>query len=387
MSSTQPAQPAAAAAAAAAAPPAATQPPKPREEPEGMHEEAALLEAFAQIPSIGRGWCFPQPGGAARVALQVAQRNLAANAQRKYLLQFPLSEATLEQGGEVEAGMPTELKDVAMLAPSPSGKLTLIVRSGTGETSAVLEVWGRGRLLKELHVPKALHGSIYNDGWFGAGAAWSPDETRLAYVAEAPAASKTPEWGARPGAAGKKWEGAGPKGWRGVGEWSEDWGELNTGGVGRGEWSEDWGELSTGKRHPALFVLDLATWEVAAVGGLPEDSSCGQPVWAPEGESWVTNASSCGQPVWAPEGESWVTNVWIGGLWRPARGLLLRPAGVGAGGPPPAASRCGRRRASSCGQPVWAPEGESWVTNVWIGGLWRPARGLLLRPAGVGAGG
>lgn len=35
-----------------------------------------------------------------------------------------------------------------------------------------------------LQVPKALHGSIYNDGWFGSGAAWSPDESRLAYVAE-----------------------------------------------------------------------------------------------------------------------------------------------------------------------------------------------------------
>ena len=52
-------------------------------------------------------------------------------------------------------------------------------------------------------------------------------------LVQAPLASKTPEWGARPGGAaggGKKWEGAGPKGWRGVGEWSEDWGELNTGG-------------------------------------------------------------------------------------------------------------------------------------------------------------
>jgi acylaminoacyl-peptidase len=36
----------------------------------------------------------------------------------------------------------------------------------------------------EMQVPKTLHGSVYNDGWFGSGAAWSPDEDRLAYVAE-----------------------------------------------------------------------------------------------------------------------------------------------------------------------------------------------------------
>jgi hypothetical protein len=33
-------------------------------------------------------------------------------------------------------------------------------------------------------VPKALHGPMINDGWFSRGAAWSPDEGRVAYVAE-----------------------------------------------------------------------------------------------------------------------------------------------------------------------------------------------------------
>lgn len=46
---------------------------------------------------------------------------------------------------------------------------------------------------------------------------------------QVPAAAKTPEWGVRMGADGKKYDGAGPKGWRGVGEWQEDWGELNAG--------------------------------------------------------------------------------------------------------------------------------------------------------------
>ncbi len=40
------------------------------------------------------------------------------------------------------------------------------------------------RVTKELLVPKKQHGGVYNDGWFGSGAAWSPDESRLAYVAE-----------------------------------------------------------------------------------------------------------------------------------------------------------------------------------------------------------
>ncbi|KAL4436940.1 hypothetical protein ABPG75_004079 [Micractinium tetrahymenae] len=244
-------------------------PAKPREEAPGMEKEAALLEAFASLPALGKGWAAPAAGGhGARVTLQLSQRNLPANSQRKYLTTFQLNEAVLE-AGEVEPSPPVEQSGVLLYAPSPSGRRTLVVRGGSGESSAVLEVWDRCRLLKELHVPKALHGAVYNDGWFGMGAAWSPDKTRIAYVAEAPPPARTPEWGAPPaGPDGKKAEGAAPKGWRGQGEWSEDWGELNT-----------------GKKPPTLFVLDTESWAVQRVQGLPEDASCGQPVWAPEGDA------------------------------------------------------------------------------------------------------
>lgn len=59
-----------------------------------------------------------------------------------------------------------------------------MARGGSEGTSAVLEVWGQGRLLRELHVPSKQHGPLYNDGWFSLGPAWSPNESRIAYVAE-----------------------------------------------------------------------------------------------------------------------------------------------------------------------------------------------------------
>lgn len=75
-------------------------------------------------------------------------------------------------------------------------------------------------------------------------------------MAEAPAGDATPEWGAPPG--GK--EKAGPKGWRGVGQRQEDWGELNT-----------------GKMAPCLFVLDTAAGACAVnrpLGGPPVTAGC-----------------------------------------------------------------------------------------------------------------
>lgn len=48
-----------------------------------------------------------------------------------------------------------------------------------GEGQVVLELWSRHRLMRELHVPKALHGGLVNDGWFSRGPAWGPDESKV----------------------------------------------------------------------------------------------------------------------------------------------------------------------------------------------------------------
>ena len=67
-----------------------------------------------------------------------------------------------------------------------------MVRAGCEGNSCTLELWVGNRVTTELVVPKKQHGSVYNDGWFGSGAAWSPDESRLAYVAEVTAYHTSP---------------------------------------------------------------------------------------------------------------------------------------------------------------------------------------------------
>ena len=47
------------------------------------------------------------------------------------------------------------------------------------------------------------------------------------------------------------------------------------------------GATPAGKKPPTLFVLDCGSGSVQAVGGLPEDASCGQPVWSPAGAAVV----------------------------------------------------------------------------------------------------
>ena len=51
---------------------------------------------------------------------------------------------------------------------------------------------------------------------------------------------------------------------------------------------EDWGELYTGKQAPGIFILDLKTFMVQPLAGTPENSSVGQPVWSPTGNTICT---------------------------------------------------------------------------------------------------
>lgn len=79
---------------------------------------------------------------------------------------------------------------------------------------------------------------------------------------QSPATEKTPEWG---GSNGK--EGPGPKGWR-----------------GKGAFQEDWGEQRDGLSPPAIFIMDVDSGSIEALSGLPDDCSCGQPVWSRDGK-------------------------------------------------------------------------------------------------------
>ncbi len=108
-----------------------------------MEQEARLLEAFASLPTAGRAWAFPAAThDGVRVSLQLSQRNLPANAQRKYLTSFLLNEAVLE-AGEPDVSLPVEQSGVLLYAPSPSGRRAVVVRSGGADASAGALVPGR----------------------------------------------------------------------------------------------------------------------------------------------------------------------------------------------------------------------------------------------------
>ena len=243
---------------------------KPQEQPAGTERDAHLFAELCAVSSFSRG-VLTGSGAQLQLLATVTQRDLEANQQRTSVQQMALP---LSSGAAWHApAFGFELRGATLALPSPSGRRMLVVRNaapGAAAQDTVLELWGGGRVLREVEVPAAVHGPVYADGWF-EGVAWSADEDRVAYTAEAPAAVRTPLWPGRVKA--KAADDTSPSGWR-----------------GQGEHIDDWGEQLSGKRRGALYVVEVSTGAVQPVGGLPKDCSCGQVVWAPGGKALVFTA-------------------------------------------------------------------------------------------------
>lgn len=55
------------------------------EEPQGVSEDAKLLEAFAEIPAIGKAFTTPSAIGGVDITVTYTQRDLPGNKLRKFL--------------------------------------------------------------------------------------------------------------------------------------------------------------------------------------------------------------------------------------------------------------------------------------------------------------
>lgn len=232
-----------------------------------MEEEYAsqsvLLKEFTNISTIDKAWTFKSNVGS-QAMFSVSHPNLLANKRRKNILSSQISKGTDGSVSFQWAPFPIEITGASTMVPSPSGSKLLVVRNSENESPTQFEIWGPSQLEKEVHVPQSVHGSVYCDGWF-EGISWNSDESLIAYVAEEPAPSK-PTFG--------------DLGYKEGGSTDKD----SSSWKGEGDWEEDWGETYAGKRQPALFVINVNSGEVHAVGGIGRSLSVGQVVWAPVNE-------------------------------------------------------------------------------------------------------
>lgn len=220
------------------------------------HKKALKSHLLSSSAVISGGFLVGRTANGAdpaAVMLRRSQKDLVNDETRSSLINFLPSPAS---GGLAPQPFPTELRDVAAMVPSPSGKYLAVVRARAkdGKKEQSLEVWDGGSLVATVSGNGEMHGAVYAGDVFSS-LEWDDKEERLMYVAE----RKTPDvssfWQSKP-AASPSWEGA---------RWG---GQQAEGKAGRGEefkYTGDWGELCVGKSMSRLFVMHVPTGSIKQV--------------------------------------------------------------------------------------------------------------------------
>ena len=237
------------------------------------HDEAAeLLRGLSAACTPEWAHVAPRGGGGADADATFAitsgwsQRAPADGGKRSFARTFAASAG----GAALETTAPTsaELPAVELRCPSPSGDRVFVLRKAGEGGKRVAQLWGKCGLEWEVEVPEALHGAPCGGEPFG-GADWAPDESAVAYAADAPRDKRDAFRADAPAAVGGE---AAPAQVQG-----RTWEPTPA-------YAPDWGEAQAGTRRAAVFVAEAATGAVAPLAAPPEAAggtraSAAQPVW------------------------------------------------------------------------------------------------------------
>ncbi|XP_043269367.1 acylamino-acid-releasing enzyme-like isoform X2 [Venturia canescens] len=196
-----------------------------------------------------------------------SQRNLERRISQKFSREHILK-PDLQVANEL---FPVDVSTELASALFEDGQKKAILRSGIVDnvTKQFIEIWDRQRLVKNYDLSALdVHGDVYTDSEFGS-FEWSPDATKLLYVAEKKLPKCEPFYKQKPLDKKEKKE--------------ED-------EVSRGNeyvFKPHWGEQLVGKHRPVVVVLNTNDDTLTVQTGIAENLSPGQVIWTPEGDGIV----------------------------------------------------------------------------------------------------
>ncbi|EFA09948.1 acylamino-acid-releasing enzyme [Tribolium castaneum] len=187
-----------------------------------------------------------------------SQRNLERGENTKFVRTIGIS-PNLSKKYE---SLPFDITNEQLSTISPSEKYKAVLR--TSNDKQFIEVWQNQNLTKIVDLNALdIHGDVYTDGEFRS-FEWSPDETKLLYIAELKIPKSEPFYKR----CAKK-----PK--------SDDSPKAP-----KGEeflYRQDWGEQLVGKKRSVIAEYHLEKDEVEILSGLPEDVCPAQVGYSPDG--------------------------------------------------------------------------------------------------------
>ncbi|KAH1012228.1 hypothetical protein HUJ05_011421 [Dendroctonus ponderosae] len=174
----------------------------------------------------------------------------------------------------VESTLPVDVSKEILSRLSESQKLRAVLRES--DSKQFLEVWQSNKLVRVVDLAALdVHGNVYADVEFSS-FEFSPDETKLLYVAEAKVPKSEPFY--------KRKKPEEPK----------DGGDAPKPPT-RGEehlFEQDWGEQLVGKKKSVLVQYDISNDSVEILKGVPDNVCVAQPKYSPDGSYIVGVAYS-----------------------------------------------------------------------------------------------
>ena len=244
----------------------------------------SIYQDLVSIPTISAGFFVPL-GGCSNPAilLQRSHKDLKNDESRQTLTTYFPSGSINVDGIPDYTPQPfaTELRDVGMLSPSPSGRYLALVRSRDGkggQKEQSIEVWEGPALLSTVSAPEDVHGVIYSTADAFGCLEWSPNEDKLLYVAESPRRPKGTSFWAKHTSETPENKDPQQQAQQASGKGKEfafvevlppaSCLHCRAGPICFTACLQDWGELSTGRALSRLFVLDIASEKI--LPGMPD---------------------------------------------------------------------------------------------------------------------
>ncbi|OAD53128.1 Acylamino-acid-releasing enzyme, partial [Eufriesea mexicana] len=228
-----------------------------------------LYKTLARNPSLSGAKILELHENKISIQSAWSQRNLERKTNQKFFQTHILNSELQVQSESFPIDITTEL----LSDFTEDNQRRAVLRQATIEntTKQFIEIWDKQRLVKNYDLAALdVHGDVYTDSEF-ASFQWSPDKTKVLYIAEKKLPKSEPFYKQKPCNKEDKDKKA------------ED--EITVGN--EYIYKPHWGEQLVGKHHPVVAVLDTTADTISALSGIPNELSPAQVLWTEDSESIV----------------------------------------------------------------------------------------------------
>ncbi|XP_032676975.1 acylamino-acid-releasing enzyme-like isoform X2 [Odontomachus brunneus] len=221
-----------------------------------------LYTTLAATPSLSSARILNPLNNNIVVQSKWLQRNLELKTNQRFLLDHIFKSGC----SEVSSGLPIDITTELMSAMTYDEKFRAVLRQVTIDNSKkeFIEIWDKQHLVKNYDLSALdVHGNVYTDSEFSS-FKWSPDNTKLLYIAEKKLPKTEPFYKQKP-------------------QDKKDKKDDETIIAGNEYiYKPHWGEQLVGKHRPVIVILDTIAETITALSEIPDDLSPGQVIWTKE---------------------------------------------------------------------------------------------------------